>query len=229
MCKRCSLRRTTPPWDLTVSTVNSPNSYGNPFLGRRQSAYGHSKNTRLCVWEANVDLGFSVAFPIIGSLPGVVGLIVGMAFFGEAQKGKPSLGFPVAVRECLAQTTITNCHASLSVELPSELTMAFRYMHQNVSFDHSLEGQTCPKPRSRSPKNFSKVKSKRSRFWAGLGLALRWPGRGKSYLVVALVVALVWYVLDSESWRHRRHERCSHWNASTRALSFPKSFPVAPS
>mmetsp|Transcript_83085 Transcript_83085/g.115447 ORF Transcript_83085/g.115447 Transcript_83085/m.115447 type:complete len:130 (-) Transcript_83085:318-707(-) len=54
-------------------------------------------------FQANVDLGFSVAFPIIGSLPGVVGLIVGMAFFGE-------------------------------------------------------------------------VKSKRSRFWAGLGLALRWPG-----------------------------------------------------
>ena len=39
-----------------------------------------------CLAKANIDLGFSVAFPIIGSLPGIVGLLIGMAFFGEASQ-----------------------------------------------------------------------------------------------------------------------------------------------
>ena len=34
--------------------------------------------------KANIDLGYAVAFPIIGSLPGIVGLAIGVAFFGEA-------------------------------------------------------------------------------------------------------------------------------------------------
>ena len=40
-------------------------------------------HSQVASFQANIDLGFSVAFPVIGSLPGIVGLIVGMAFFGE--------------------------------------------------------------------------------------------------------------------------------------------------
>ena len=39
-------------------------------------------------FQANIDLGFAVAFPIIGSLPGIVGLIIGMACFGEVKSCK---------------------------------------------------------------------------------------------------------------------------------------------
>jgi len=42
-------------------------------------------------FQANIDLGFSVAFPIIGSLTGIVGLIVGMAFFGEVKSNRGRL------------------------------------------------------------------------------------------------------------------------------------------
>mmetsp|Transcript_93140 Transcript_93140/g.221569 ORF Transcript_93140/g.221569 Transcript_93140/m.221569 type:complete len:359 (+) Transcript_93140:46-1122(+) len=36
-------------------------------------------------FQANIELGFSVAFPIIGSLPGIVGLVIGVAFLGEVK------------------------------------------------------------------------------------------------------------------------------------------------
>lgn len=51
-------------------------------------------------FQANTDLGFSVAFPIIGSLPGVVGLIVGMVFFGEvkSKRGRFWAGMGLALR-----------------------------------------------------------------------------------------------------------------------------------
>lgn len=34
-------------------------------------------------FQANIDLGFTIAFPIIGSLPGIIGLLIGFCFLGE--------------------------------------------------------------------------------------------------------------------------------------------------
>lgn len=34
-------------------------------------------------FQANLDLGFSVSFPVIASLPGVIGLLIGICCFGE--------------------------------------------------------------------------------------------------------------------------------------------------
>lgn len=36
-------------------------------------------------FRANIELGFSVAFPIIGSLPGILGLVIGVVCFRELQ------------------------------------------------------------------------------------------------------------------------------------------------
>eukprot|EP00438_Fugacium_kawagutii_P018369 Skav210914 [mRNA] locus=scaffold15:278327:280414:- [translate_table: standard] len=36
-------------------------------------------------FQANINLGFAVAFPIIGSLPGLLGLLIGLCFLGEVR------------------------------------------------------------------------------------------------------------------------------------------------
>lgn len=36
-------------------------------------------------FQANLDLGFSVSFPVIASLPGVIGLLIGICCFGEVE------------------------------------------------------------------------------------------------------------------------------------------------
>ena len=39
-------------------------------------------------FRANIDLGFAIAFPIIGSLPGIIGLLIGLCFLGEVRTTK---------------------------------------------------------------------------------------------------------------------------------------------
>ena len=36
-------------------------------------------------FQANISLGFAIAFPIIGSLPGIIGLLIGFCFLGEVR------------------------------------------------------------------------------------------------------------------------------------------------
>jgi glucose uptake protein GlcU len=36
-------------------------------------------------FQANVELGYTVAFPIVGSLPGIIAIFIGLCFLGEMQ------------------------------------------------------------------------------------------------------------------------------------------------
>ena len=36
-------------------------------------------------FQANVELGYTVAFPIVGSLPGIIAILIGLCFLGEIQ------------------------------------------------------------------------------------------------------------------------------------------------
>eukprot|EP00438_Fugacium_kawagutii_P031843 Skav221913 [mRNA] locus=C9255443:3289:3642:- [translate_table: standard] len=46
---------------------------------------------QVALFQAKINLGPAVAFPIIGSLPGLFGLLIGLCFLGEVQTRRSRL------------------------------------------------------------------------------------------------------------------------------------------
>eukprot|EP00438_Fugacium_kawagutii_P035222 Skav227181 [mRNA] locus=scaffold2048:20137:21183:+ [translate_table: standard] len=77
---------------LIYVTVNGKRSHISCKLILPSLASGVIWGIAQVAWfQANINLGFAVAFPIIGSLPGVLGLLIGLCFLGEVQTRRSRL------------------------------------------------------------------------------------------------------------------------------------------